>query len=44
MLSGVIFKKAQEENFVQVYTKVFERMSSLENEEDIVLILGEVGG
>lgn len=44
MLNGVIFKKAQQENFVNVYTNVFQRMHELENEEDIVLVLGEVGG
>lgn len=43
--SGVIFKKAeQEKNFLGVYTAVFERMSTLEDEEDMVLILGEIGG
>jgi hypothetical protein len=44
-LTGVVFKKAeQEKNFVGVYTAVFQRMHELENEEDMVLILGDVGG
>ena len=44
-LSGIILKKAEIENdFVGVYSKVFEKIFELDFEEESILILGDVGG
>jgi len=46
-LTGIILKKAElENNFEEVYSKVFERMFQLQatGEDEFLFVLGEVGG
>lgn len=46
-LSGVIFKKAElENNYRQIYSKVFEKILEIEvsGKEEVLEVLGNIGG
>lgn len=44
-LNGIIFKKAElEKNFKKVYLEVFEKMFEIEEFDELLKILGDLGG